>query len=302
MGAAMNEAIDDAFDKDLTKCPCAIMVMTAGRPDDADELNTALMKAVTRLADTCDTMPLSVTFIQIGTDPRADEYLQKLDGAIQADCAATGETFDMVDTIKHAEIDAAMKEIKGTKSSGKNGALIGAFAGAALGVGGMYIYNKQQAKKRTKGWGGKWAVTYDGEDICTLEITDDEVGNLGIQGFPSGDATTGTYSVPSDEENEDEEFEYTIEFKDPSGDYTVEGTVEDEHAITWSDGTRWDEMDQDGAKMSHYAAAAAGGAAAVGATGYLLDKKFFTKASKGDQCDYIILMDRSAQMNIVDSS
>jgi len=302
MGAAMNEAIDDAFDKDLTKCPCAILVLTAGRPDDADELNTALMKAVTRLADTCETMPLSVTFIQIGNDPRADEYLQKLDGAIQAECAANGESFDMVDTIKHAEIDAAMKEIKGTKSSGKNGALIGAFAGAALGVGGMYIYNKQQAKKRTKGWGGKWAVTYDGEDICTLQITDDEVGNLGITGFPSGDATTGAYSVPSSEEMEDEEFEYTIEFQDPSGDYTVEGTVEDEHAITWSDGTRWDEMDQDGAKMSHYAAAAAGGAAAVGATGYLLDKKFFNKASKGDQCDYIILMDRSAQMNIVDSS
>merc|ERR1712238_614906 len=154
----------------------------------------------------------------------------------------------------------------------------------------MGIYNKQQAKKRTKGWGGKWAVTHG------------EVGNLGIEGFPSGDATTGAYSVPSPEENEDEEFEYTIEFKDPSGDYTVEGQVEDEHAITWSDGTRWDEMDQDGAKMSHYAAAAAGGAAAAGATGYLLDKKFFNKASKGDQCDYIILMDRSAQMNIVDSS
>merc|ERR1712238_278762 len=272
MGAAMNETIDDAFDKDLTKCPCAIMVMTAGRPDDADELNTALMKAVTRLADTCETMPLSVTFIQIGDDPEAEAYLQQLDGAIQAECAANGETFDLVDTIKHDDIDAAMKEIKGTKSSGKNGALIGAFAGAALGVGGMYIYNKQQAKKRTKGWGGKWAVTYDGEDICTLNIT------------------------------EDEEFEYTIEFKDPSGDYTVEGQVEDEHSITWSDGTRWDEMDQDGAKMSHYAAAAAGGAAAAGATGYLLDKKFFNKASKGDQCDYIILMDRSAQMNIVDSS
>merc|ERR1712238_293326 len=185
-------------------------------------------------ADTCETMPLSVTFIQIGDDPKAEAYLQQLDGAIQAECAANGETFDLVDTIKHDDIDAAMKEIKGTKSSGKNGALIGAFAGAALGVGGMYIYNKQQARKRTKGWGGKWAVTYDGEDICTLNITDDEVGNLGIEGFPSGDATTGAYSVPSPEENE--------------------------------------------------------------------DKKFFNKASKGDQCDYIILMDRSAQMNIVDSS
>jgi len=302
MGAAMNEAIDDAFDKDLTKCPCSILVLTAGRPDDVDELEAALMKAVTRLAETCETMPLSVTFVQIGSDPRAEEYLKQLDNKIQATCAATDETFDLVDTVKHAEIDAAMAEIKGTKSSGKNGALLGAFAGAALGVGGMYIYNKQQAKKRTKGWGGKWQVTYDGEEICVLNITDDEAGNLVIDGMPSGDQTTGTYSVPTEEENEDEEFEYTIEFKDPAGDYNVEGTVEDEHAITWSDGTRWDEMDQDGAKMTHYAAAAAGGAAAVGATGYLLDKQFFNKASKGDQCDYIILMDRSASMNVVDSS
>mmetsp|Transcript_14690 Transcript_14690/g.17038 ORF Transcript_14690/g.17038 Transcript_14690/m.17038 type:complete len:400 (+) Transcript_14690:51-1250(+) len=303
MGAAMNEAIDDAFDKDLTKCPCAIMVLTAGRPDDTDELNTALMKAVTRLADTCETMPLTVTFVQIGNDSGAAEYLASLDDSIKAECAANGETFDLVDTIKSADIDAAMKEIKGTKSSGKNGALFGAFAGAALGVGGMYIYNKQQAKKRTKGWGGKWQVTYDGEEICVLNVTDDEAGNLVIDGLPSGDTTTGAYSVPSEEEDmEDEEFEYTIEFKDPSGDFNVEGTVEDEHAITWSDGTRWDEMDQDGAKMTHYVAAAAGGAAAVGATGYLLDKQFFNKASKGDQCDYIILMDRSAQMNIVDSS
>jgi len=224
-----------------------------------------------------------------------------LDGTIKAECAANGETFDLVDTIKHDDIDAAMKEIKGTKSSGKNGALFGAFAGAALGVGGMYIYNKQQAKKRTEGWGGKWQVTYDGEEIFILNVTDDQAGNLVLDGFPSGETTTGTYSVPSEEEDMDEEFEYTIEFKDPSGDYNIEGTVEDEHAITWSDGTRWDEMDQDGAKMTHYAAAAAGGAAAVGATGYLLDKQFFNKASKGDQCDYIILMDRSAQMNIVDS-
>merc|ERR1712194_387930 len=200
------------------------------------------------------------------------------DDSIKAECAANGETFDLVDTIKSADIDAAMKEIKGTKSSGKNGAIFGAFAGAALGVGGMYIYNKHQAKKRTAGWGGKWQVTYDGEEIFILNVTDDQAGNLVLDGFPSGEQTTGTYSVPSEEE------------------------MEDEDAITWSDGTRWQEMDQDGAKMAHYAAAAAGGAAAVGATGYLLDKQFFNKASKGDQCDYIILMDRSAQMNIVDSS
>merc|ERR1712107_689875 len=199
------------------------------------------------------------------------------------------------------EIQAALAEVKGTKSSGKNGALIGAFVGAAVGVGGMYIYNKQQAKKRTKGWGGKWQVTYEGEEISILNITDDEQGNLIIEGFPSGEPTIGTYSVPTDGDEEDDDFEYNISFKDPHGDWDIEGTIEDEHAITWSDGTRWDEMKQDGAHWTRYAAAATGGAAVAGATGYLLDKKFFNRASKKDQCDYIILMDRSAKMAVVDN-
>lgn len=301
MGEAMNEVLEEAFDgeKDMTKRPVSVLVLTAGRPDDADELDASLLKAVTRIADTCEACPLSVTFVQIGNDAKAEEYLKHLDGHIMADSAATGETFDLVDTIKDEEIQAAMSEIKGTKSSGKNGALIGAFAGAAMGVGGMYIYNKQQAKKRTAGWGGKWKVTYDGEEITTLTVADDQTGNLMIEGFPSGEPTTGTYTV---DDEEDEDAEYVIAFKDPSGDWEVEGTVEDEHAITWSDGTRWDEIAPDNGHWAGYAAAGAGGAAAAGATGYLLDKKFFNKASKKDQCDYIIMMDRSAKMAVVDPS
>merc|ERR1711933_11513 len=157
-------------------------------------------------------------------------------------------------------------------------------------------------KKRTAGWGGKWQVTYEGEEISILNVTDDQAGNLTIEGFPSGEPTTGTYSVPTEEEQEDEEFEYTITFKDPSGDYEIEGTIEDEHAITWSDGTRWDEMQQGNGHWTGYAAAATGGAAVAGTTGYLLDKKFFNKASKKHQCDYIIMMDRSAAMKVVDES
>merc|ERR1711959_165153 len=186
---------------DMTKRPVSVLVLTAGRPDDADELDASLLKAVTRIGDTCEACPLSVTFVQIGNDKKAEEYLKHLDGPIKDD-----------------EIQAAMSEIKGTKSSGKNGALIGAFAGAAMGVGGMYIYNKQQAKKRTAGWGGKWKVTYDGEEISTLTVTDDQAGNLQIEGFPSGEPTTGTYTVHDDDEEQDEDAEYVITFKDPAGD------------------------------------------------------------------------------------
>lgn len=294
MGAAMDECIKEAFDeKDMTKRPVAILVLTAGKPDDADALDATLLGAVNRIADTCSTCPLSVTFVQIGDDSEATEYLKHLDGHIQAESAANGQTFDLVDTIKDDEIKAAMGEIKGTKSTGTNGALIGAFAGAAMGVGGMYIHNKQQAKKRTEGWGGKWKVTYDGEEISTLDVRDDQAGNLTIDGFPSGETANGTYTVDDDEE-------YIISFWDPSGGWEVEGTVEDEHAIKWSDGTRWDEVPPEGGHWTGYAGAAAGGAALAGATGYLLDKKFFTKAAKKDQCDYIILMDRSSKMAVVD--
>lgn len=308
----MQECIDDAFDKDITKRPVAILVMTAGKPDDADDLDATLTNAVNRIANDCDTCPLSVTFVQIGDDPKATEYLEHLDNAIQAECAANGEMFDLVDTIKDEEIQAAMAEIKGSKDSGKTGALLGAFAGAAMGVGGMYLYNKKQAKKRTEGWNGKWKVSYGGEEICVLDVADDLDGNLTINGFPAGDETTGYYYVDdsgsdsssdsssSSSYDSDDDDEFWITFTDPEGNWEVEGTVEDEHAITWSDGTRWDEIPPDNGDWKSYAAAGAGGAALAGATGYLLDKKFFNKASKKDQCDYIILMDRSAKMRIVD--
>jgi len=298
MGKAMDDCINDAFDKDMSKRPVAILVITAGKPDDAEELDATLTNAVNRIAGEMETCPLSVTFVQIGDDAGATEYMEHLDHHMQAECAANGETFDLVDSIKDEDIQKAMAEIKGTKSTGNNGALIGAFAGAAMGVGGMYIYNKQQAKKRTEGWGGKWKVSYSGEEIAILDIKDDQQGSLTIDGFPSGDTTNGTYTVPSEDDDEDEE--YTISFVDPAGDWEIEGTVEDEHAITWSDGTRWDEIPPDNGHWGGYAGAAAGGAALAGATGFLMDKKFFNKAGKKDQCDYIILMDRSAKMKKMD--
>ena len=301
MGSAMDDCINDAFDKDMTKRPVAILVLTAGKPDDADVLDATLMNAVEKIAGTYETCPLSITFFQVGDDEDATEYLTHLDNAMQAECAATGETFDLVDTIKDEDVQKAMSEIKGTEESGTAGALIGAFAGAALGVGGMYIYNKQQVKKRTAGWNGNWKVSYDGEEICTLDIQDDQAGNLVINGFPSGEETTGTYTVTNDEEDGyDSEEEFAISFIDPAGGWEVEGTVEDEHAITWTDGTRWDEIPPDNGHWAGYVAAAAGGAAVSGATGFLLDKKFFNKASKKDQCDYIIIMDRSAKMAVID--
>jgi len=307
MGDTIDECIKDAFDKDMTKRPVAILVLTAGKPDDTEELDAALKKTVNRLAEEYSTCPLSITFVQIGNDEDASEYLSHLDNHIQAKSSQSGETFDLVDTIKDEEIQAAMKEIKGTGSDGKKGALVGAIAGAALGVGGMYIYNKQQAKKRTEGWNGKWKLSYGGDEIADLTVQDDLKGNLTIEGFPDQEeATTGTYTVDKDDssassDSSDDE-EYEIHFIDPAENEEIEGTVEDEHAITWSDGTRWDEIPPDEAGWAQYAGAGLAGAAAAGATGYLLDKKFFNKVSKKDHCDYVIVMDRSSKMRVVDEN
>merc|ERR1712086_31145 len=114
---------------------------------------------------------------------------------------------------------------------------------------------------------------------------DDQNGNLTIEGFPSGEPTTGSYST-ADDDFDDEE--YTISFKDPAGDWEIEGT-------------RWDEIPQEGASFGQMAGAAAGGAAVAGATGYMLDKHFFKRACKKDQCEYIILLDRSAKMRALDT-
>lgn len=295
MGKAMDFVLTEAFDRGFDKRPCGILVLTAGIPDDAERLEKSLKDAAEKIAQTKHKeSPLSVTFVHVGDDPKAEEYMQYLAKDMKSinKSKKTRKVVDIVDTIKDSEIKAAMKEIKGTKSSGSAGAIIGAFAGAAMGVGGMYLYNKKQAKKRTKGWNGTWKATYDGFEIATLQVVDDLKGNLQIEGFPGG-RTNGRYA--------EQKNAYDITFRDADMGWKIKGDIEDEHTIYWSDGTRWDEIPPKGVKFGHYAGAAAAGAAAGGAIGYLLDKKFFKKAHKKDQADYVILVDRSAQMAIADA-
>lgn len=296
MGKAMDYVLHDAFKRGFKKRPCGILVLTAGRPDDSERLEKSLQEAAEKIAKAgYKESPLSVTFVHVGDDEKAEDYMQHLSNNCMSTSKSkkTGKVVDIVDSIKDKDIQAAMKEIKGTKSSGKTGAIIGAFAGAAMGVGGLYLYNKKQAKKRTKGWNGKWKATYDGCELATLKVKDDMKGKLIIDGF-SGGRTTGRYVGNKQG--------YSITFRDADCHWKITGDIEDEHTIFWSDGTRWDEIPPKGAKWTHYAAAGAAGAATGGAIGYLLDKKFFKKASKKDQCDYVIMVDRSAMMAVKDKN
>jgi len=296
MGAAMDCVLNEAFSRGFKKRPCGILVLTAGRPDDSERLEKSLKDAATYIAKKgYKESPLTVTFVHVGDDPVAEEYMMHLQYNMKSinRSKKTHEYVDIVDTVNDSEIRAAMKEIRGTQSSGSTGAVIGAFAGAAMGVGGVYWYNKRQAAKRTKGWNGKWKATYDGGEIATLQVVDDMKGHLTIKGFPGG-TTTGKYAEKKDA--------YNITFRDADEQWIIKGDIDDEHTIFWSDGTRWDEIPPKGASWKHYAAAGAAGAATGGAIGYLLEKKFFHKCSKKDEADYVIVVDRSAMMAVKDKN
>jgi len=292
MGKAMDTVLTEAFTKGFDERPCSILVMTAGRPDDHEELSNKIAEAAKKVKKVGD---LTITFVQVGDDDWAEKYLKHLDEGLKVTNDA-GEEIDIVDTIKDEEIKAAVGEFKdeGFIKSGGGGALFGAFAGAALGVGGMYLYNKMNAKKRTAGWNGKWKAMIDGEEIAVLTVTDDMAGKLDIVGWPEDKTCAGEYA-------ENEEGGFNIQFADPDEREPVVGTIQDEHTIDWSDGTRWEEVPPDGGHWAAYAGAAAAGAASAGAAGYLMQKKFFKKASDQVPSDYVIIMDRSAMMAIPDT-
>ena len=293
MGSALQSVLDEAFERGFDERPCTILVLTAGRPDDHEALDKAISDAATKVKKASD---LSITFVQVGDDEWAEGYLKHLDTELTT-TNAEGETIDIVDTIKDEDIKKAVGEYKeeGLLGNGKGGALFGAFAGAALGVGGVYLHNKMNAKKRQEGWNGNWKATFEGDEIAVLKVKDDMAGNLTIEGWPEDGTSTGAYA-------ENEEGGFSIQHTVPDDpDDAVVGTIEDEHNIGWSDGTRWEEVAPDGAHWSHYAGAAAAGAAASGAAGYLMQKKFFNKASNNVPSDYIIILDRSKVMSIPDT-
>merc|ERR1740123_7147 len=86
---------------------------------------------------------------------------------------------------------------------------------------------------------------------------------------------------------------------------SIIGSVVDEHYIEWSDNTAWREVPPEGASWGALAGAGAVGAfaglAAGGALGRLTQKKFFNKAANKDPCDYVIVLDRSIRMQVVDN-
>ena len=127
LGPALKEAIDLVWNtKNLTQRPVSILVITANVPDDFVDtdmteqgttlVEQVLLENVQRFADTCESLPLTVTFVKIGTDETnscidCTNYVGMLEKTIQAQCAATGEMFRMVDCVEEQDIASAMAEI-----------------------------------------------------------------------------------------------------------------------------------------------------------------------------------------------
>ena len=321
LGKAMKEVLTEALSKDLKARPCSILVLTAGKPSDSGLLEETLQQTAQTIADSggVTLSPLSVTFIQIGTDEDASQYLRYLDqnigtattsrSASSALNAAEDESepieynqkIDLVDTMSYADIKDTMEGMsqhrKETKKSGfgngKKGALVGAVAGAAIGIGGMYLHSKKKTKKRIKSgsWQGKWKCFYLDEEIATLDVTDNKNGNITIDGLV--DTMHGTY-------NDDDEEDFAIQFTDPTGEVVTGEFNEKLFIVDWSDGTRWEALNK--TNWGGYVASAAAGATIVGATGYGIDKKFFNKMQAKDHCDYILVVDRSLNMTHRDNN
>lgn len=291
MGAAIDAVLKEAFERGFDERPCSVLVLTAGRPDDHEELSKSLADAAKKVNKDAD---LTVTFVQVGDDEWAENYLKQLDTELTT-TSADGEHIDIVDTIKDEEVQKAVEEMKGGQSSsGLAGGLMGAFAGVAMGVGGVYLANKISKDKRTKGWNGRWKCIYEGDEMCVLDVKDDGEGNLTISNWQEEGTSVGNYA-------ENDEGGFNIQHSPPENeDEVIIGTIEDEHTIAWDDGTRWEEVPPENVHWGAYAGAAVAGAGAAGATGYLLQKKFFNKASNGVESDYVIVLDRSSMMAIPD--
>lgn len=184
MCAALGQALDDAIERGFDP-PCAMLIFTAGQPEDADGVLDLIAEKAAQVQTEAD---LCLTFVHIGDDPDAEEFLARLDALTVAN--SNGEEINICDVIKDEDMRKAMDELHDPSfmESGGQGALAGAFAGMAAGAAAYYAYNKYQAKKRTEGWNGTWDVCMQpkSEDPIGVQLTvvDDGEGNLAIEGYP----------------------------------------------------------------------------------------------------------------------
>ncbi len=87
----------DSYERDGTRRPETILVITDGAPTDRQKVEEVIIRATFQYMERDE--DLSITFMQIGSDEDATKWLTKLDD----DLEAAGAQFDAVDTLTWAD-------------------------------------------------------------------------------------------------------------------------------------------------------------------------------------------------------
>eukprot|EP00578_Thalassiosira_sp_NH16_P014179 CAMPEP_0181108334 /NCGR_PEP_ID=MMETSP1071-20121207/17575_1 /TAXON_ID=35127 /ORGANISM="Thalassiosira sp., Strain NH16" /LENGTH=414 /DNA_ID=CAMNT_0023191931 /DNA_START=106 /DNA_END=1350 /DNA_ORIENTATION=+ len=292
MGDAMDVVLKEAFDRGFEERPCSVLVFTAGRPSDHEAISKKLEDAASKVQKDSD---LTITFVQVGDDEWAENYLKQLDTELTT-TSADGELIDIVDSIKDEDIQKAVDEMKGGKgSSGITGGLVGAFAGAAAVSREVSSGHLQVQQRYTKGWNGRWKCIYEGDEMCVLDVKDDGEGNLKISGWDKDGTTIGSYAETEDG--------FNIQHGQLANENEmIVGAIVPFNGVFVNNGTH-DHLVfvRELSMLDVEPILGLCGAVAAGATGCLLEKKFFNKASNNVKSDYVIVLDRSGMMAVPDT-
>lgn len=89
--AVLQDALNHHFSKPNPQ-PETILIVTDGEPDDRKSVFQTIIQATQRMNANEE---LGISFIQVGSDPQATEFLKALDNQLQG----VGAKFDIVDTV-----------------------------------------------------------------------------------------------------------------------------------------------------------------------------------------------------------
>lgn len=95
--AVLRDALYYHFSKP-DKRPTTILVVTDGEPDDRKSVFEVIIQATQRMTSDEE---LAISFLQIGNDPQATQFLKSLDDKL----TGVGAKFDVVDTVTFADME-----------------------------------------------------------------------------------------------------------------------------------------------------------------------------------------------------
>lgn len=104
----LQDAINNYFQRPSqgrTKAGETILVVTDGEPDDRKSVFEVIIQATKQLQSDEE---LAISFIQVGSDPQARQFLKALDEQLMS----VGAKFDIVDTVTISEMeDMTLSEV-----------------------------------------------------------------------------------------------------------------------------------------------------------------------------------------------